>query len=308
MDSEDLHYPRKIPNFNRSYALLSSAPEVAVIFVHGFDGDARKTWLDFQHLIDKLGGQFPLWKKCDLFFFSYSSRNQIVPLAEELVAFINYVVESTRRGESGTSLPSGMLIVRPDNPPSYKNCVLVGHSTGAVIIREAVLQLAEPWLRQDSIVSLTSDKSPEREQIPQRRIDRLVLNSGLRFFAPAHIGVIAAGKLGLLQAIPILNVLADLHLRKNPLYQVLKPGGPALLRIQHETENLHERFPDIGAFKAQSLFGHQEEIVVVDVYKHESKLPTEPGHSHTSICKPTLHYTRPLEFVLDAIYGKAASQ
>jgi hypothetical protein len=64
--------------------------------------------------------------------------------------------------------------------------------------------------------------------------------------------------------------------------------------------------PTVAPFKASSLFGEHEEIVVLDVYRHEQKdkLPTEPSHNHTSICKPSGSYTKPLEFVPSALHGK----
>lgn len=58
-----------------SYALLSedSSTDIAVVFVHGFGGHPEKTWRNFQELVDSFAGSFPLWQRCDLYFFKYES-------------------------------------------------------------------------------------------------------------------------------------------------------------------------------------------------------------------------------------------
>jgi hypothetical protein len=56
---EMLHYPVRLTGAERAFALLSPRPpEVAAIFVHGFDGSPDKTWIDFEHLIDETSDVF----------------------------------------------------------------------------------------------------------------------------------------------------------------------------------------------------------------------------------------------------------
>jgi len=298
MDASDFHSPRKLSEFKGSRALLAPNPEVVVIFAHGFDGDPEKTWVNFQYLVDKLGDKYSLWKKCDLFFFSYVSRPQITPLAETFIKFVRFVFDRGRTSDPDP-LPSGTQFHTMGQKANYRAVILVGHSTGGPIIREAVLQIAEPLAKAGVILTAVTAAEPGTTH----SFETSFLNSSLRFFAPADIGVIGAGKLGYARSVPVLRTLANLYLARNQLYQNLKPGGPLLTRIQHETERLYKKFPSVPAFAALSLFGSDEEIVIVDVYQHEqpTKLPTVPGHSHVSICKPTLEYTTPLEFVTDAL-------
>src|SRR5882762_3001418 len=92
------HYPVKLRGPERAFALLSpKPPEVAAIFVHGFNGSPDKTWVDFEHLIDQVGGQRPVWNTWDLFFYSYQSRNQIAPLAEDLAHLVRAVATRNDR-------------------------------------------------------------------------------------------------------------------------------------------------------------------------------------------------------------------
>lgn len=302
MDASEFHSPRKLSEFSGSRALLASNPEAAVVFVHGFDGDPEKTWVNFQYLVDKLSDKYPLWKKCDLFFFSYKSRPQITPLAETFVKFVRFVLDRARTSDPGP-LPSGTVVHPMDLKASYRELIVVGHSTGSVIIREALLQIAAPLAKSGVILDAANGVQDDGV----RSFESSILNSSLRFFAPADIGVIEAGKLGYAKSMPVLRTLVNIYLARNQLYQNLKPGGPLLTRIQHETERLYQSFSSVPAFAALSLFGSDEEIVIIDVYQHEqaTKLPTVPGHSHVSICKPLFDYLTPLEFVTNALRRSA---
>jgi hypothetical protein len=170
----------------------------------------------------------------------------------------------------------------------YKNLILVGHSTGAVIIREAIRLLVEQILRDNNA---TRDDASDHSA--------LITNSRLTFFAPAHVGVLAAGKLGLVQSLPILDRIVGAFLRSNPLYQNLTHTSPTIIDLRKKTEEFYADF-GFPALKAASLFGQHEEIVFVGNYSHDEVVPTEPGHNHVSICKPTHKYLKPLEFVANA--------
>jgi pimeloyl-ACP methyl ester carboxylesterase len=281
------HFPVSLVVSRGAYGLLAKkAPSTGVIFVHGFQGNPRATWIDFQGLVEEIGNQRALWGEADLFFYAYRSRDQIRPLAEDFVKFLmsvavtkeagvvprNYVLPSSENLTIG--VPADISGLRGTKP--YRNLILVGHSTGGVIIREALRLIIT--------------------QTPEVELNALVRNSNLRFFAPAHLGVLAAGKLGLAQSLPILDRIFGAFLRSNPLYQNLGPSSPTILDLRKSTEQLYSerKFP---ALKASSLFGQHEEIVVVGEYSHDDVTPTEPTHSHISICKPTATYLKPLEFV-----------
>jgi len=133
------HFPVKLERPKGAMALLVSEPEVAVIFVHGFLGNPRSTWIDFQNLIDDLDDQRSIWSKCDLFFYHYRSKEQIAPLAEDLYTFLK---GDYQRHLYESVLPSSLKVSSRAGrrAPRYKNLVFVGHSAGAVIIRDVILQ------------------------------------------------------------------------------------------------------------------------------------------------------------------------
>lgn len=284
------HFPVSLEDYSGAYGLLSKKPPTTgVIFVHGFNGNPRGTWVDFEGLIEQVGTQRSLWRECDLLFYAYQSRDQVRPLAEQFAGFLarvatakentiigsNYVLPSSEKFTLG--VPADLSGSRGSQP--YKNLILVGHSTGAVIIREALRLMVA--------------------QTHEGGLNPLIVRSCLRFFAPAHLGVLAAGKLGLVQKLPILDRIAGAYLGSNPLFKNLRHDSPTILDLRKATEELYakHKFP---ALKASSVFGQNEEIVFIGGYSHDEVLPTEPDHSHTTICKPTLNYTKPLEFVINA--------
>ncbi|HXY25584.1 MAG TPA: alpha/beta fold hydrolase [Candidatus Acidoferrum sp.] len=294
------HFPASIPGPEGTYALLTDKPEVAVVFVHGFLGDPRKTWYNFPGLVDELQTSYPVWGRSDLFFYSYPSRGQIKPLAEQFRRFLNelFPTERDRRfypprqRPQAYALPSGGTITVPtERSEPYKSLILVGHSTGALIVREAALQ---------EIRSLTPS------QINSATEGTFILDALLRFFAPAHRGAMCSGTLGALLHLPVSEWLMALMLYSNPLFVSLQQGSPVVEDIKRETEELHDKFPKLSALTALSLFGAKDTIVFVGKYKHDHDYPTEPNHTHVSICKPNKNYLKPLEFVIDAIARTAA--
>src|ERR1700687_1989595 len=77
-----------------SYALLSTNAhkERAIVFVHGFGGDAATTWTQFQTLIDTHQQLFPLYGSCDLYFYSYDSLRTKLPVnADAFGAFLRKI-------------------------------------------------------------------------------------------------------------------------------------------------------------------------------------------------------------------------
>jgi hypothetical protein len=83
------HFPVSLEVSRGAYGLLAKkAPSTGVIFVHGFQGNPRATWIDFQGLVEEIGNQRALWSEADLFFYAYRSRVQIRPLAEDFVKFL----------------------------------------------------------------------------------------------------------------------------------------------------------------------------------------------------------------------------
>src|SRR5262249_58523550 len=72
---KEQHYYHRLETFDGSFAMLSLQPKVrrAVVFVHGFGGDAYGTWSQFQLLIDQVESVSSAFADVDLYFFQYHS-------------------------------------------------------------------------------------------------------------------------------------------------------------------------------------------------------------------------------------------
>lgn len=301
MEAARDHVPIKLSRPEDAYALVANQAEIAVVFVHGFLGNPRSTWIDFQHLIDSEHHSSPLWSKCDLFFYSYPSHDQIKPLAEDLLTFLRDValVFGLGAGPRVFEFPSGFTLApRIERREPYKHLVLVGHSTGAVVIRQAVLEQLRSLEESGQLALWNAAK--DKSSSP------LIVRAVLRFFAPAHRGVLGAGWMGVATSLPVLGLFSTVWLHSNPLFRCLSSGNPVLEDLKATTERLHEKYPNIQALTARSIFGSHEAVVNIGGYQHDAIDPTVPDQSHTSVCKPTFAYTKPLEFVTDALFGTAA--
>jgi len=291
--------------FGLSFALLSvKRPRVGVIFVHGFDGGPTTTWVDFRGMMRHDGNQIAFWRDCDLFFYSYVSSDQIPALAEQFLDFLTSVaaVKGQDLSDSEYPLPSSKDYVLGSRPElaklrgedPYEALILVGHSTGAVIIRKAIEDRIKTVLKDHP------DSAKWESSIGDGAVasyDLLIAKSSLRFFAPAHLGFLGAGKLGAAKQIPIIDRIVGIHLESKPLFHNLKHDCPTLVDLRASTEKLYEKHKQLRAFKATMLFGTHEEIVYQGGYDHDDLLPTVPGHYHSSICKPNVDYLKPVEFV-----------
>jgi pimeloyl-ACP methyl ester carboxylesterase len=289
------HIPIGLKQDRRALGLLSKRPpSTAIVFVHGFWGKPRSTWVDFVNLIEK----DEKWDNCDLFFYGHRSNKQVRPLADKLLPFLT---ELATRRESGVmttpfiapSSTSTTLFgttadfwnTRGTSP--YKQIVLVGHSAGALIIRETLcLAARSPEGGEDSKTELTA-------------IDAMLLQSHVRFFAPAHRGLLGAGLLGIAKSVPMIDLVPALILEWNPLYKNIEKQM-VVDDIKSETERLwkEHKYP---ALKALSVFGHNETIVNIGKYDHEDKEKTLDHQTHTSVCKPRPDFPFPVEFVADVI-------
>jgi len=148
-----MHCKRGTTDFPNSYALLSGREDArtAVLFVHGFAGNAYSTWLDFQGMIDGREEE-EYWKRVDLYFYDYQTTSaNILVQADRLRKFLQssfprpdidlfpHPLVASAVGLNGTLLPL---------TSGYDSLILVGHSLGGVIIRQAVLELASVFQGQ----------------------------------------------------------------------------------------------------------------------------------------------------------------
>lgn len=273
------------------YAMLSDGPRVdtAVVFVHGFLGNAHDTWMQLQWMVDLHAAEFPWWKRADLFFFQYRSfKDSIDQSAFRLLKFLD-----TFFPKPDPELCEFRMIALPMILPqpsfslpqrSYSNLVLAGHSEGAVVIRRAVIIRC-------------------KKRFFVAGIRRKLLSAQVVLFAPAQAGFTPSGKLGTALQIKRISMFLEPLLYFSTAFAEMKDGR-VLQVIRNTTEKFAEKHTFSG-LRARILFGENERVVArpADYHCDVAEDP-EPGHDHRSICKPTPSYKRPMHFIAGT-QGKA---
>ena len=278
----DRHHYHYFDEFAGSFALIAPTPSVenAMVFVHGFGGDACETWNYFHLIIDEHKWN-SLFAATDLFFFQYSSVwERIHSSTDRLLKFLDKVVFQPDPRHF-TVVLDPLLVdedLKPSSPESntvsalpadrhYRRVILVGHSEGGVVIRNGVDKKA-------------NGNSP-------------LLRSHLCLFAPAIGGYAPAGLLGTLANSPFFGRVVDAVLKAAPAYQDLS-GYDLLKKLRQKTER-NARDKSNFAFRADILWGRKDYVVNPDKYEDDEE--DFEDCSHTKICKPDSAYPVPLERV-----------
>jgi pimeloyl-ACP methyl ester carboxylesterase len=286
------HVPVKIKAFKRSEALLSIAPaRTAIVFVHGFLGDRRKTWLNFQGMAD-FRTTPAWWSQCDMYFYSYPSfRQQVGVTASKLEAFINHVFP--RPPSQILRLDSPFVSRTELSPRSYTDLVLVGHSEGGLILRAMLIRRIQGHKdvlrRRKTLVQRLLTKGAEvlLSERHELALDP-VLKSTLVLFAPAHLGRNVSGLTALVPKVLVAISNA---------YNNMAPESQIVTQTRERTEQLATEYPELTSLIANIRFGEKENIVVVGQFSTDWKYLVLDGHNHTSICKPNKTYLDPISLV-----------
>ena len=278
------HYFREYPD---SFALVSphTGVKTAIIFVHGFGGDACETWANFQLVVDDaFEAEFA---EIDLFFLGYQSVwERVGASVDHLKGFIESLVQAP--DPRHFAVPIAPLFVEdPDEKAiaeslgyalpelrEYESMVLVGHSEGGVVVRKAVL----------NAVTTTS-------------VSPLHSRATVVLFAPAIFGYAPAGLVGIVAKMPGLGSVVDAVMYASPAYQDLKEVNTLLGPLQQRTEAIQAQH---RGCRASILWASNDNIVRdgEGKYAGDPDPQYEEGQGHVSVCKPRDDYPRPVEFLL----------
>ena len=299
-----------------SYAMLSTNPvkRTAIVFVHGFAGDAMTTWLQFQTLIDLLQNRFPHYAASDLYFYSYDSLKTKLPAnAQRCLDFIHHIYPRPDRSSLIDDAPLSFLpdvlqstsvLAASYLPESYQELILVGHSLGGVVIRMAV------WFALRGASDPTAMHAVGARSIEERCrfvIDaEPVLSGELTLFGPAILGsrlpVWMSQALALVAGIPSAGpaILQTLGLALPSIYE-LQCEDKVLSDLRRFTEDAADQFPFVKSLRGRVMWGEQDKVVEMWQYKYDNPVRYLPKIGHMNVCKPSQDHTDPLAFV---IYGR----
>ncbi len=286
------HLKRAVPG-TASYALVSDAEsaDTAIVYVHGFLGDASTTWEQVQYYVDRLRDE--PFKNSDLYFFDYPAEGQFVQASVgRLRSFLTQIYPSPPSAllevhlrDFDWRLPhdSDTLSLRESHP--YSRLILVGHSLGAVVIRRFIA---------DEAISHHAARKGGRDVVPSRFLD-----AELTLMAPAQIGFQPTGAKALLGVFPFsLSLVRWAAVFR--AFSDLTPGCFTLAQLQRETAEMAALFPTSIAFRPRVLWGEKEDIVLVG--RFDSDLPDAvylaSGKNHVTVCKLTKEYQLPCDVVV----------
>jgi pimeloyl-ACP methyl ester carboxylesterase len=275
------HYPIDLlglgPEYNQdSYALWSRRPvKKAVVFIHGYSGNALTTWAQFQQLIPEV----PEFTGCDFFFYGHDGLwGTTAASATLFYSFLQRLCEQPL----SLSIPSlGSVAARPQGF-TYDKVTLAAHSLGAVISRWALLYAvrdARSWLDRTALV----------------------------LYAPAHLGAkvskliseVGAGH-GILSTLLRLIGFGAKH--ASPLIDELQAGGKDLQDLLDETNAALATGNGAALIAKQVVIADRERIVVNRRFAQDPWPPaTFAGTNHFTICKPTKAFLFPLEKLSEAL-------
>lgn len=239
--------------------------QTLVIFVHGFGGNSIGTWDGFPALSVSDNS----FRFCDIVYYGYDTfKGQAGDHAAELYAFINSVINPLKN----KILPANQNL----KERKYARLILVAHSLGAILARQAQLlgEIAnKEW----------------------------VLNSQLALFAPAHHGaeVVPLAKEALSGILGFMAIFAKFRF---PILTDLSADDDGIIKsIKAQTEKLQDAGK--GDFSKAKLVVYAKGDLVVKSYPYLQDAPPHVIHgvSHTSVCKPNNQFLTPLELLKQII-------
>ena len=260
MDQHHYH-PRELPWGRRTSAFWAFVPNgQLVVFVHGFGGASTGTWTEFPILLSSS----PKARRCDAIFYGYDGlKTRAVISALELVDALTAIASNPPATVNNSLPPSA----KPRDPGfQWNDIIVVAHSLGAVVTRQALL-------------------------FAHKRGDAWAKKVRLVFFAPAHTGAdvlrLAGEALtGLVTWLPAVakhrySVLID-----------LEPGSQMLTFLQSEVQQNLVNAPNLAA---QVILAGNDKVVSPVPFAGDPQPPKYlPNRSHTDVCKPNAAFRDPL--------------
>lgn len=226
-------------------------PEILIVFVHGFGGNALSTWINFPTIIlyeDK-------FKNCDLIYYGYDTfKGQAGDHAAELYHFLSLATKPLQ----SKILPENQGL--PER--NYNRIILVAHSLGAVLVRQAQL-------------------------LAFNANDDWVEKSEIALFAPAHHG---ANIISLaMQALPGLASLLGIFAKfRFPILVDLDSEDDGILKaIKSQTESLQNQGKANFSKAKLVVYAQGDKVVRNYNYLQDKPAVVLPGFTHISVCKPT---------------------
>jgi pimeloyl-ACP methyl ester carboxylesterase len=234
----------------------------AILFIHGFSGDAIDTWSDFHGLLLEC----PKCTKRDVFFYGYDGlRAEMNASAAIFREFLDWFFNSTKI-LLNENLPQS---APRTNDFEYDELIIVAHSLGAVIARRALLDA-------------TNNKS------------NWVAKTKMILYAPAHKGAnVVDLALEVASSFSFLKLFGIGARFTSPLIDELKPESRSLKKLLEDTKTATKNGTNLHLIACKVVLAEYEKIVVNDIFGDDPAPYAIPETTHTSVCKPNRDFLQP---------------
>lgn len=257
-------------------AFLATSPlRKAIIFVHGYGGDAVSTWADFH----RLSICRPEFQGHDLIFYDYDGLEAELTASVNLFYnFLSWVFESPV-ASINWCLAKGAQRAADFG---YDQVVLVCHSLGAVIARLALLR----------------GTKENRSWAPKVR---LVL------FAPAHKGArVTELALEVSTHFRFLSLFSAAARFKSPLIDQLRRDSKELTKLEDETRAKLKDGINKHLIAHKVCIAEREHIVYNDPFCEDPQGDPIRHATHITVCKPRqpfwgAPFLKPLEALIGSL-------
>ena len=254
-DDETNHYLSQKFGFGTDSEIFwSKEPDGSlVVFVHGFKGHPIRTWKEFPEYVS-VNDSF---KGSDIIFYGHESGTRAMFLAVDFFNAMDSFLQNPSNYCSKNILENRKFDLQ------YSKVIFVGHSLGAVICRQALLEGVfnkKEWL----------------ERV------RLVL------FAPAHKGADFYKFPGISKFF-------------KPLLRDLEEGSEFLKdMLDRSQKEIREKKSEFLVAR-KVIFGGKDRYVSVNRFADDPTPITVPDKGHSDICKPKPKYMLPLLQVAEVL-------
>lgn len=252
-------------------AMLSTNPNrKALLFIHGYSGDAINTWSEFHELLPEC----PKCESRDMYFYGYDGlRADLLASAAIFREFLNKLFNSI-----GTVLEETLPIsARRQANFGYDELVIVAHSLGAVIARRALVDATKiglPWAKKIKLV----------------------------LYAPAHIGArVVDLALEAASSFRFVGLFGFGVRFQSPLIDQLRPGSQSLSQLLEDTRLAIRDGANEHLIARMVVIAEYERIVSNQTFCNDPAPIAIPDTDHISVCKPTRKSRRALALLEDCL-------
>jgi pimeloyl-ACP methyl ester carboxylesterase len=214
-----------------------------------------------------------LLDRSDLYFFDYPAQNELVKAsASDLAGFLHLLFPMPDMSLFFQDQSARADIRNPWHP--YRTLLLVGHSLGALVIRECV---------------------ENQFRLPGGQPPAWVSACKLCLLGGAHIGFRPRGWTGFISEVAPQMLLSIPRLWR--AFHDLQTTSQVIVELRKRTEALAAARPELRCFRAHLLYGTKECLVEPGEFDCDYTMSWVENVGHIQICKPDKAFPDPINFV-----------